>query len=374
MACGSDDDSGSSPGTGGSGGSSGASGGSSGAGNAAGSAGTGGSSGAGASGGSAGSAGTPGARPLEGFGASTKGGSGQPGCDVSSLGDSGPGTLRDCVSQSKRNVTFSVGGKIELASPIKIDGLDHITIDGSTAPAPGITVTAGSSGVANALFIITGMSHDIIVRHMRFSDATDTNTGDTFRLYGGSYNIVVDHCSFRRGADGAFDITSDVHDVTAQWCIIAETVKNQLISYTVNNISLHHNLYVHGAERNPQLDSATNVDMVNNVIFDWGKNYGTRIRNNSSVNLVKNYYLAGTGSDVADAVVIDSASGADVYSEGNVIPSASDDKGTRSTRIPAPPVTEMSAEAAFDAVLAEAGAFPRDADDLGYVADVKAAK
>ena len=157
----------------------------------------------------------------EGFGSQTQGGARGMPCVVSSLDDSGAGTLRDCVSASNRYVTFSVGGTIELASSIRMEGLDHITIDGSTAPSPGISVTAGAAGVANALFIVTGASHDIIVTHLRFRDSTDVETGDTFRLYAGSHDIVIDHCSFRRGADGGLDITQDVHDVTVQFSIIA---------------------------------------------------------------------------------------------------------------------------------------------------------
>lgn len=306
----------------------------------------------------------------EGFGSQTPGGARGMPCVVSSLGDAGAGTLRDCVSASNRNVTFSVGGTIELASSIRIEGLDHITIDGSTAPAPGISVTAGPAGVVNALFIVTDASHDIIVTHLRFRDSTDIETGDTFRLYAGSHDIVIDHCSFRRGADGGLDITQDVHDVTVQFSIIAETVKNQLISYNVSNLSLHHNLYALGSERNPQLDTSTNVDIVNNVIYGWGGNYGTRIRDGSSANLVKNIYKPGPTSDPADAVIIEAAQ---VFSEGNVIPNTADATGNLPSRLAAPPVTELEPNEALALVLAEAGALPRDSEDQAYVDEVAAA-
>jgi hypothetical protein len=60
-----------------------------------------------------------------------------------------------------------------------------------------------------------------------------------------------------------------------------------------------------------------------------------------------------------------------VFSDGNVVPASSDATGNLSARLPAPAVTELSAEDALDAVLAEAGAWPRDADDSRYVDDVK---
>jgi hypothetical protein len=133
----------------------------------------------------------------------------------------------------------------------------------------------------------------------------------------------------------------------------------------LSNLSFHHNLYVSGDERNPQLDDAVAVDMVNNVIFDWASNYGTRVRNGSTANVVKNCYVPSGRSDESDALVIE---GCSVFLSDNSMPPACGAYGTIGTRFPAPAVTEMSPEGALEAVLAEAGAFPRDADDTAYVA------
>jgi len=308
-------------------------------------------------------------RPLEGFGADTPGGTGGEIYEVTSLADSGPGTLRDALSESNRIVTFAVGGTIELASTIRITG-HHITIDASAAPAPGVTITAASSAVANALLDLRGC-HDIIVRHIRVRDAPDPDLGDNVRIWDGAYNIVIDHCSLRRAGDGCLDISDGAHDITVQWSIIAETVKNSLVRTGVANISFHHNLYVSGDERNPQLDDASVVDFVNNVVFDWSTNYGTRIRNGSTANLVNNCWIPSPRSDQADAVIIDADAGP-VYMDGNVMPDACDVTGSTESRHPAPPVTEMPTGQALDAVLAEAGAYPRDAEDDAYVLEVSA--
>ena len=306
-------------------------------------------------------------RPLEGFGAGTPGGSGGTAYEVTSLADTGPGTLRDAVSQSDRMITFTVGGTIALEATLRVSG-HHITIDGTTAPPPGITITAAHAGVANALLDLKEC-HDIVVRNVRIMDAPDTNYGDNLRIWDDAYNIVIDHCSLRRGGDGALDISDGAHDVTVQWCIIAETVKNSLIRTGVYNLSLHHNLYVAGDERNPQLDDACFVDMVNNVVCDWATNYGTRIRNGSTVNLVKNYYLAGDRSDESDAIVISEDAGA-VYMDGNIVPPACPASGTTGTRLAAPAVTEMGPTEALVAVSSEAGAWPRDQEDENYVLGV----
>jgi pectate lyase len=307
------------------------------------------------------------ARPLQGFGADTTGGAEGESYVVTSLADSGPGTFRDAVSASNREITFAVGGTIQLESTVRVTG-HHLTIDASAAPHPGITITAAHSGVIGALFDIRGAS-DMIVRHIRVIDAPDPEAGDNLRIWDGAHDIVIDHCSFRRGGDGNLDICIDAHDITVQWSIIAETVKNSLIRTGLTNISLHHNLFILGNERNPQLDDAASVDMVNNVIYGWATNYGTRIRNGATANLVKNYYIPAPGSDEYNTVVITEDAGA-VYMEGNIIPPSCPTSGTTQTRMDAPPVTEMSPVEALGAVLEEAGAHPRDADDEDYISGV----
>ena len=287
-----------------------------------------------------------GARPLEGFGADTVGGAGGESYVVTSLADSGPGTFRDAVSVSNREITFAVGGTIRLESGVVIGG-HHLTIDASTAPSPGISITAANSGVLGALLNIR-CAHDVIIKNIRVMDAPDPGQGDNIRIWDGAYNVVVDHCSFRRGGDGNVDISDGAHDITVQWSIIAETVKNSLIRTGLTNISLHHNLYVMGSERNPQLDDASNVDMVNNVIYGWSTNYGTRIRNGASANLVKNYYIPAAGSDEYHAIVLLGDAGA-VYMEGNDLPPSCPINGTTQTRLTAPPVTEMTPIEALEA-------------------------
>lgn len=308
-------------------------------------------------------------RPLEGFGTETTGGEGGASYVVTSLADDGPGTLRDAVegTASNRVVTFAVGGTIKLERTLRISG-HHITIDATDAPAPGITITAGNTGILGALLDIKE-AHDIIIRNIRVTDAPDPSAGDNLRIWDGSYNIVIDHCSFRRGGDGNVDICVSARDVTIQWSIIAETVKNSLIRTGLTNISLHHNLFVYGNERNPQFDDARNVDMVNNVIYGWASNYGTRARNGTTGNIVKNCYIEGPGSDGSDAVVIAADSGP-IYMEGNLLPPGCPTTGTAGMRFPAPPVTEMDPEDARDAVLNEAGAHPRDAEDEDYILDI----
>jgi hypothetical protein len=75
----------------------------------------------------------------EGFGTTTGGGAGRPRYRVTTLADSGPGSLRDALSLGQRHVVFDVAGDIRLTRPLSVQG-SFVTIDGESAPPPGITL------------------------------------------------------------------------------------------------------------------------------------------------------------------------------------------------------------------------------------------
>jgi pectate lyase len=296
---------------------------------------------------------------LEGFGTETNGGYLGDTFVVSSLADSGPGTLRDAVSQSNRHITFGVEGTIYLNETIWIES-DSLTIDGEGK----ITIAPASESVDDALIAIY-RTNDIIMKNLRIGDAPDPETGDNLRIYRDCYNIVIDHCSFRRPGDGNLDISDGCHDITVQWCILGDVYKNSLIRTDTYNVTLHHNLYVLGDERNPQCDDVLLVDMINNVIYGWSGNYGTRFRNGTAGNIIKNKYVPDSGSDKGDAIILDGDGG--VYMEGNLIPPECPTVGTFGTRYITPQVTETDAETAFWAVVSGAGAQPLDETDINLI-------
>lgn len=112
----------------------------------------------------------------EGGGMYTTGGRGGDVYEVTTLADSGPGSLREAVGRSHTTVVFRVGGTIHLQSPLKITG-SNLTIAGQTAPGEGITVSD---------YWTTFEADDIIVRYMRFrlgdrypSETTPSGGGTT---------------------------------------------------------------------------------------------------------------------------------------------------------------------------------------------------
>ena len=324
-----------------------------------------------------------GARVFEGFGAHTEGGSNGATYIVTSLGDSGAGTLRDALSQSNRHIIFAVAGDIELESVIRMSNVDHITINGSNAPAPGITVTASPTfGTENPLLELGssgsyGTVHDIIITDIRFRDPADTDPdpletrGDNLRIDDGTYNVVIDHVSTRRCEDGNIDINTGANNITVQWSVLAECSKNQLIKFGgVGRITLHHNLYAGGGDRSPAINGEGDpviFDMVNNIIYNWDSSRGTDLANFTSGNIVKNYYLNSSISDLSDAIEWNTPLGS-LYTENNIIPPFSSDPGNTGTRISAPTITtETDAITAFWDVVDEVGARPRDAEDQAYI-------
>jgi pectate lyase len=321
----------------------------------------------------------------EGFGASTRGGEGQPVYRVTNLKDSGSGSLRDALSRGNRMIVFAVQGEIALQSEIRVKGA-FITIDGFTAMSPGITIKN------HGLYFLK--AHDVIVRGLRIRNAKK----DGIWITDGAYNIVVDHVSVSGSGDGNIDITRDgTRDITVSWCILAEPAgeqKNMLLAFRSSRITLHHNLFTASSQRNPQqtyddtYDTKapdTTLDMRNNLIWDWGKNYGTRIRYGAKANVVGNYYAAN-GGDRKDALVICKKGGptssachggvpesfAQVYTQGNYSADGVNvnGKGTEATAFPAPPISLSDAQSAACDAFAEAGVRPLDSIDAYYLSRI----
>src|SRR5262245_8066784 len=171
----------------------------------------------------------------EGFGTSTPGGAGGTVVHVTNLSNTGPGSFRAAVEAvaSHRIIVFDVGGTIELTSAVTVKG-SFLTIDGFTAPDPGITLHAGA-------LVIRGDkgAHDVIVRGIRVRDTPL----DGIQVANGAYNVVIDHVSVHGSGDGNLDITEESHHVTVSWSILTAPTskKNMLIKYNARNISLHNN-------------------------------------------------------------------------------------------------------------------------------------
>lgn len=250
-----------------------------------------------------------------GYGRSTVGGAGGAARYVTNLRDSGPGSLRAALEASgRRRVFFRVGGTIRLTSPIKIKN-PYVTINGGSANRPGITIRG------EAVIVTT---HDVVIRNLRFRPGDGTSSPsetDALTLNGNGgkrvYNVVVDHVTMLWGPDiGGLAILGDVSRVTIQNSIMGEglflsrhpegTTSNGGHSTAANitqedagqpyprRITFWHNLFTTSDTRMPRLQGAACVDIVNNVIFNWGGHAAHG--NPRSLNLVGNWYRRGPRS------------------------------------------------------------------------------
>ena len=311
----------------------------------------------------------------EGFGRNTTGGAGKPVYKVTNLKDSGSGSLRDAVSQGNRCVVFDVGGTISLASNLLVKGA-NVTIDGLTAPSPGITlkgatlVMQGSSGAGN-----------VVLRGIRHRGAP--SGVDAVRVYKAS-KVVIDRISVSGFGDGAVDVTENSRDVTVQWSILgagnpAHNFVN-LVGYNTTRVTLHHNLYINGNSRHPQCANLNysptaelQCDVRNNVIWNYGQK-GTSIRFGAKGNVVNNYYYSSQSTGASNAVYSAEQSG--VYAKGNYSRNGYnvDAQSTRSSEFPAEKPSTTDAITAAKDVVAKAGArgpkFGLDSTDQNYVGSV----
>ncbi|WP_433901565.1 polysaccharide lyase [Sphingobacterium puteale] len=350
----------------------------------------------------------------EGGGAFTAGGRGGKVFVVTSLADSGPGTLREaCEAGGARIVVFNVAGIIQLEKPIVVKA-PYITIAGQTAPGDGVCV-AGES------FLID--THDVILRFLRLRRGqTDVTRRDD--AVGGNVvgNIMIDHVSASWGLDENMSIYRHVYDregknlklptvnITIQNSIFSEALDayNHAFGSTIGglNSTFMRNLWASNISRNPSIGMYGDFGFVNNVIWNWWNRSADGGDNRSLFNFINNYYKPGPITPKDKPIVyriLKPESGRDkafkdqygkVYAHGNVVegfPKVTKDNwaggiqiedlpnvGGREKEIrvdkpfPMAPVTTLSAQDAYNYVLKNVGAFlpKQDAVDTRIIKQV----
>jgi hypothetical protein len=248
----------------------------------------------------------------EGGGAHSYGGRGGKVLVVTSLEDTGPGTLRwACEQGGARIIVFNVAGIIHLESPIIVRA-PYISIEGQSAPGSGICV-AGESFWVN--------THDVIIRYMRFRRGK-TDVGRRDDALGGNPvgNVIVDHVSTSWGLDENFSMYRHMFDpgdgskeeklgtvnITIQNCISAESLDtwNHAFGTTMGgeNCMLVRNLWADNTGRNPSIGWNGVFNFVNNVVFNWHHRSMDGGDYTSLFNIVNNYFKPGPVTPTNEAV------------------------------------------------------------------------
>lgn len=287
----------------------------------------------------------------EGGGMYTTGGRGGKVIHVTTLADSGAGSLRAALAESgPRTIVFDVAGLIELESQLNISKGD-VTIAGQTAPGDGICI----KGFATQM-----KSSNVIIRFVRFR-LGDENNQESDAIWGRYFqDIILDHCSMSWSVDECSSFYAN-KNFTMQWCILTESLCNSVHGkgshgyggiWGGKNASFHHNLLANHKSRNPRFDHPEvygnyvdthrgHVDYRNNAVYNWGDNstYGGE---GAWFNMVGNYYKPGPASKdrkyFLDANGIYTSSKTDygyplLYLSGNVHTKHSDITGDNSIGI-----------------------------------------
>jgi hypothetical protein len=305
-----------------------------------------------------------------GFGYATTGGAGRPTLTVATLADAGPGSLRDALAKAAERgggtIRFTVGGGITLESGLDVPG--RTTIDGASAPAPGITLWGARTG-ARGTGVLNLAESNVVVRGLRIRDAGNDGIHIAPRLRRPIANIVVAHCSITNSADGGIDITGrndlPVTDVT----LVANYLAGNggpcqkglcggasLANHGASRLSYYFNLWDGNLRRTPSVVGPDAVaDVRYNVIRSTVQG-NIQIRDGARANLVDNT-LKGRRGQIAAV---------DMWGGRAYVDDTPSDV-TRQSTIAAMPVPRVPSARPVATVIREAGALPRDGVDQGLV-------
>ena len=347
----------------------------------------------------------------EGAGALATGGRGGDVYHVTSLADSGPGTLREASRHRKRPTHSCVRYRWHDKSDQPPEfNRPNITLAGQTAPGNGICVANFSTQI---------QFDNTVVRYMRFRLGSDpiSDTNDALAISGGN-NVMIDHVSASWGTDENLSVTGAAYNVTVQWSLISEGLNadrhgyGSLIAPEIpgTRYTFHHNLYADNSGRIPRAGSrgfATDFlfDYRNNVAYNWGTQGdwggwgvvgGNPNEEYLDENFINNYSIAGPNTNSTfttmyrNTAISSNFATSRFYQSGNLIDSDRDGvldgtntewgmfRGTYTKMtVPFPiaaakEVTTESAADAYASVMKNVGAnFPvRDAVDTRVIAGV----
>lgn len=284
-----------------------------------------------------------------------------------------PGSLRHAIrsAEGPRTIVFDVAGAIALHAPLEVLK-SNLTIAGQTAPPPGVTLWGYP-------FEITDCS-DVVVRHLRVrlgdfhapgsqrrlpngqpgNGDLPANKGNAVYVGSGAERVVLDHVSASWGMDETLSVTKG-RDVTIQHCLIAASLNDSFHSkgdhgygtlvrgeltpddqrLARGGYTFFGNLWHSHRARNPSIGGqqsldrgqdeadrrATDVNLVNNVIYNWGENATHRSQKGTvRINLVGNYYICGPAKKTRRIFRGDEDAATEVYHAGNFLDADRDER------------------------------------------------
>ena len=341
----------------------------------------------------------------EGAGRFSAGGRGGRLIRVTTLADSGPGSLRDAVdAKGPRIILFDVAGAIRLKSDLVIRE-PRLTLAGQTAPGGGVTL-------ADHGLVIR--ADDVVVRHIRVRRGDLGGEGDAIWVAGGA-RIMIDHVTASWSTDETLSVSGPregegPRDVTVQWSIIADSLKRSVHAKGDHGYgslvrgsrgarySFHHNLWANHQARMPrpgnylppeQDAEGPVMEFRSNLFHNWGgkaSGYNSDSGSLARYSFIDNAYSPGPDSMGQLAFREENPAARAWFSGNSMAGRVPDDPWSLVQGAEAPdyrleaPVSAGPVEAdpparAAERILAKAGAScRRDSVDEALIADVRAGR
>lgn len=343
----------------------------------------------------------------EGFAAEITGGRGGKVIRVTTLAESGPGSLKEALqTPGPRIIVFEVSGVIDLGEPNTNSIFDEsdnnnilvitegdVTIAGQTAPGAGITIRGRlyadyDEGVGN-----------IIIRHIRIRPPAWPGGGNGGQQYDAlrfslNSDVLLDHVSVSGGVDETIDLYEG-RNITLQWSTVEEAATmghpEGMHNYGVLNYggrtTVHHTLFAHNRNRNPALATGPS-EAINNTAYNVRHGFVNHNDASGQITVVGNTFIQGPNDSLiplffdggesvkywlADNAVDDPGDFSGVIDDPWTHPYFNNIGASSSVKAAEPfdfgggtylPVTVQPSADAHADVLACAGAFPRDATTL----------
>ena len=318
--------------------------------------------------------------------------------NVTNLNDNGPGSLREALQATgERQVEFSVAGTIRLLEPIEVR--PDVEVFGESAPAGGICVADS--------YIKLLDTNNIKLHHLRMRPGAalgPASNGDAIQMINAT-NVLLSHCSLSWGIDENLGISTGCSNIRIEDCIISEGLHDSvhtsgphsmgmLAGGTSTNIAVERCLFIHNNQRNPLIQNGR-MDFINNVVYCTG-NRAAQFYDEVGlvqVNVIGNYWKYPEPFYEVESIVFyydfDNKR-VFLYMDGNYMPALPDAAQNEMVKLTAAHALEssinefivvdpfpmlytydniMTAQAAYEYVLENAGAFPRDSVDKRVTAD-----
>jgi Ca2+-binding RTX toxin-like protein len=203
---------------------------------------------------------------------------------VTTLSPDGPGSLTDALSQGNRHIVFGVGGVIDLRSTSTarpdyeiVLTKSNITIDGSTAPSPGISIVGARILIQNA--------SNVTIKHITMLQGDDVvgvdNRGqrDTLTIQA-SEDVLIQNVSLFWSQDELADVWAGSRRVTFDRVLFAEPLDKDnhahglLVGAGATEVTIINSVFTSPRKRAPKFAFGTDLDghtgglMVNNIIYN----------------------------------------------------------------------------------------------------------